>query len=497
VLGIAAAGVIGGLLPVAAGARTARTSAATTTASPGGTTIWPSTAVPAVAADSDTAAVELGVRFKADVTGTVSALRYYKSTSNTGTHVGSLWTSGGTRLASVTFAGETPSGWQQANLTTPVTVNAGATYVASYYAPAGRYSADGGYFSSKGADNGVLHAPAGANGVYRYGASGFPTSTYQSTNYWVDVVFNSSSTPTTAAPAPTTTVAPATTTTTTAPATTTTTKAPAPTTTTTVAAPPPPPSATWPGSGNTGVPAGTPMTVVNGTLTVSTPGAVVEGKDVNGCVDVTASNVTLRKIRVRNCAREPMVNVGYGLSGVLIEDSELDGSNLNGLASSVGYEGYTIRRSNIHNIGKGLHMTNNVTIEDNWIHDLYETADSHNDDVVTNGGSNFVVRHNTLENSHTQTATVALYGDFAPVVNALIENNLLLGGGYTVYGGSVAGKPYTSGAQQIRFTNNVFGKKYWPQGGYWGPASAFDPSRPGNQWTGNVWQDTGAAVPSS
>ena len=29
----------------------------------------------------------------------------------------------------------------------------------------------------------------GANGVYRYGASGFPNSSYASSNYWVDVVF--------------------------------------------------------------------------------------------------------------------------------------------------------------------------------------------------------------------------------------------------------------------------------------------------------------------
>ena len=33
----------------------------------------------------------------------------------------------------------------------------------------------------------------GPNGVYRYGAGGvFPTDTYQSTNYWVDVVFQTS-----------------------------------------------------------------------------------------------------------------------------------------------------------------------------------------------------------------------------------------------------------------------------------------------------------------
>ena len=31
---------------------------------------------------------------------------------------------------------------------------------------------------------------AGGNGVYKYGASGFPTQTFNASNYWVDVVFN-------------------------------------------------------------------------------------------------------------------------------------------------------------------------------------------------------------------------------------------------------------------------------------------------------------------
>ena len=38
----------------------------------------------------------------------------------------------------------------------------------------------------------------GGNGVYRYGASGFPNSTFRSSNYWVDVVFDTSANDTTA-----------------------------------------------------------------------------------------------------------------------------------------------------------------------------------------------------------------------------------------------------------------------------------------------------------
>ena len=62
------------------------------------------------------------MKFKSDTFGMVSGIRFYKAAANTGTHIGTLWTSGGTKLAQVTFTGETASGWQQANFSTPVIV---------------------------------------------------------------------------------------------------------------------------------------------------------------------------------------------------------------------------------------------------------------------------------------------------------------------------------------------------------------------------------------
>jgi hypothetical protein len=155
-----------------------------------------------VASDPDNDPVELGVKFRADQNGFVTGIRFYKSSGNTGTHTGSLWDSGGTQMATVTFTGETGSGWQQADFATPVAVTANATYIASYYAPNGHYSADEGYFANSAATNPPLTAlrngTDGGNGVYRYGSGGgFPNSTYKSTNYWVDLVFSTSSADTT------------------------------------------------------------------------------------------------------------------------------------------------------------------------------------------------------------------------------------------------------------------------------------------------------------
>ncbi len=162
--------------------------------------IWAPTATPANPSINDPNAVELGVKFKASVDGTITGVRFYKGTGNGGTHVGNLWTLGGTKLATVMFSGETGTGWQQANFATPVNVTANTVYVASYFAPQGRYSANSNYFASAATVNGPLTAlqngTNGGNGVYRYGStSGFPNETWQSSNYWVDVVFQDGTVP--------------------------------------------------------------------------------------------------------------------------------------------------------------------------------------------------------------------------------------------------------------------------------------------------------------
>jgi hypothetical protein len=156
--------------------------------------LWPSTAVPAVVDDGADSAVELGVKFRSDVAGSITGIRFYKASANTGTHVGNLWTSAGTLLATATFTGETASGWQQVNFATPVSIAANTVYVASYHANGGHYSADGNYFLTKGVDTPPLHAltngVSGGNGVYAYGSSSaFPSQTWIACNYWVDVVW--------------------------------------------------------------------------------------------------------------------------------------------------------------------------------------------------------------------------------------------------------------------------------------------------------------------
>ncbi|MCA9133655.1 MAG: DUF4082 domain-containing protein, partial [Planctomycetales bacterium] len=162
-----------------------------------GLTIWNTATTPAVASANDTSAVELGVKFRADLDGFVTGLRFYKGPFNTGTHSGHIWAADGTLLGSATFTNEASGGWQQVDFDSPIAIVANATYVASYYAPNGGYAYDSGYFSGGSVTNGHLTALGqgvqGGNGVYRYGVGGgFPSLSFNATNYWIDVVFATS-----------------------------------------------------------------------------------------------------------------------------------------------------------------------------------------------------------------------------------------------------------------------------------------------------------------
>ncbi|WP_153504840.1 N,N-dimethylformamidase beta subunit family domain-containing protein [Cumulibacter manganitolerans] len=165
--------------------------------------IWGPNVTPGGVDSGDTGAVELGMQFTTEVAGTVTGVRFYKSSKNTGTHIGNLWTAGGQLLARATFSNETASGWQLVSFATPVAVTGNTTYVVSYYAPVGHYSQDAGYMylhpSPQPDGNGSLDSPplhalrnsqGVANDLYSYsGSTTFPVNTYHGENYYVDAVF--------------------------------------------------------------------------------------------------------------------------------------------------------------------------------------------------------------------------------------------------------------------------------------------------------------------
>jgi hypothetical protein len=170
------------------------------------------TSAPTTLDANDGVAYELGMKFSSISAGQITALRFYKSPSETGTHTGKIYSSTGALLASVTFEKESASGWQITYLASPLAISANTTYTVSVNTGAGFYALSAGDFAAQKSSANLI-APVSA-GVY--GAAGaMPTSSWSNTNYLRDVVFVKSGTanptptpPSTATPAPTATPVP-------------------------------------------------------------------------------------------------------------------------------------------------------------------------------------------------------------------------------------------------------------------------------------------------
>jgi hypothetical protein len=150
-------------------------------------------AVPANPIEADSGAVTLGVKFWSTQPGTVSGIRFYRGDANESGYTVMLYTAAGSLLAQATTSQDTCTVpcWEQVNFAAPVSISANTTYVAAYYTSNGYYAEDY-YGLTNGATNGPLVAPAsgvsGGNGVYVYARS-FPTSSWEDSNYYVDIGF--------------------------------------------------------------------------------------------------------------------------------------------------------------------------------------------------------------------------------------------------------------------------------------------------------------------
>src|SRR6266545_3627010 len=221
--------------------------------------------------------------------------------------------------------------------------------------------------------------------------------------------------------------------------------------------PSPTPTAAWPGPDNTGVPTGTALTAYSGSCTITAP--------------------------------------------VLIEDTEIDDGPR--LHDAVGADNFTVLRSEIVGGNRGIYCRRSCTVQDSWVHGTYVQDAWHASGMRASQGSTFV--HNRIACDWLTptaqdggcSADVTMYGDFEPVANVLVQGNLFVanptGAAFCSYGGSSAGKPYSGAAHDIRFVGNVFQRGSNGKCAAYGPIDSFDPTRPGNLWSQNVW-DSGEPV---
>jgi hypothetical protein len=249
----------------------------------------------------------------------------------------------------------------------------------------------------------------------------------------------------------------------------------------------------WPGAYNTGYPHGLPgdvrtpvtLTVVSGGMTITQNGAIVDSKNIQGDVDVQASNVTIRNSRVQG---HIYMRNWEGPNNLLIDDTEIgpDGSYPD--MDLIGAGNYTCRRCNVHNTTAdgGKFGGSDVVIEDSWFHDFKYTDGAHNDGLQTMGISHAIIRHNYFDGSGQLTSGLMIGNEFGDLVDILVENNLFANiGGYAIYGGWNQSTGYQPTNE--RFINNRFVKGTF---GY-GPAAYVAPTA---VWTGNAYTD-GTPIP--
>jgi hypothetical protein len=243
----------------------------------------------------------------------------------------------------------------------------------------------------------------------------------------------------------------------------------------------------FPDDTNTGVPSGVKLTSKSGDMAVRTSGTTISGIDLQGCIRIYATNVTIKNSKI-HCGGPYGVfsyEGDYSGGGAVIEDTEID--CMNTTATGISSYGYKAIRVNVHGCENGFAVDFNVTIQDSYVHGLFtinpNTPQAGHSDGIQMGGNNNVITHNTIFNL-SDGGTSAIITDPTSLSNTTISNNLLAGGGYTLY------CPRTS-SSNITVTSNRFGRIYSSKGGSFG---AWVYCNQVASVKANVWDDTLSAV---
>jgi hypothetical protein len=273
----------------------------------------------------------------------------------------------------------------------------------------------------------------------------------------------------------------------------------------------------YPDGSNTGVPEGTSLRRVPqqvrsgrgwywdsaGWIVANKKGAVISGISVDASISVEAPDVTIKDSYV-NCdsqcsfaviIRDTSTGAAADANDALIENSTItDTSDTTG----VGIEAENVSNTqvvsdNLSGEGVGVLFTSSGggVVKDSYIHDLAYCCGYHNEDIQSTAGGNVLIEHNTLFNDAQQTAEVRIGQDFGSQTNVTIEDNLLAGGGYAIYGGD-EGDDNVSPATDIRVLDNRLSSLYFSHCGYYGWIVDFNtPPGAGDVASGNYWDGSG------
>ncbi|HEX7107336.1 MAG TPA: hypothetical protein VF218_15315 [Acidothermaceae bacterium] len=251
-----------------------------------------------------------------------------------------------------------------------------------------------------------------------------------------------------------------------------------------------------PGPTNTGVPAGTPLTVVNGDVVVTTPGTVIDAKHIKGALIIKASNVKVTRSLIEGRAGSDSVVISSG-SGILLQDDEVAVAHPSPSTDAMSVRGATLNRLNIHGGVDGMKLSSNSVVQNSWIHGLtYFSSDpaqgggpTHNDAIQIMSGANIRITGNYLQAASSNNAAIQVTQDTGSTSGLYISGNWADGGGctYNFSGHGPNGELLAMGG--ITVTNNRFGRNT----GFDGCAILVD-LQTTISLSGNVFDDTGQPI---
>ena len=251
----------------------------------------------------------------------------------------------------------------------------------------------------------------------------------------------------------------------------------------------------YPDATNAGVPAGTQLAPESGTISANVAGQTISNIDLTGgTIVVAANNVTIKDSRITTgngqLNGESAVDIKPGVTGTLVEDTTMQGSNCTSSSLFAGVmnesgDQQTLLRDYGACLDDILHGSG--TIKDSYSIDNATIPSDHYEPVAYDGGDGAItIIHNTLLNPHDQTAAVFVTCYFGPVTTEIIDNNLMAGGDYVIYGpeGNGACNSQT-GHQEV--VGNRFSKVYFPAGGQYGVDAYFQSGN--TTWSDNYWDE--------
>lgn len=251
-----------------------------------------------------------------------------------------------------------------------------------------------------------------------------------------------------------------------------------------------------PAAGNTGVIAGTTLTVLSGDQTFTTDNAVVANADIRGYVRITGKNVTIRNSIVRGGAARCSAAVIQVEGSAVIEDVEIAPASPNACLDGVWATATTLSRVNIHGTVDGVKAGNDVIVQDSWIHDLTHYGsgapgggETVNDAVDTRGKRRITLRHNVLYPGAGANAAYQVTQEGGASGDVRVEGNWLDGGHCVLNFAHRGGGP--TPMTGIAVVGNRFGRNSM----FVCPILISTQTNLSAN-SGNVWDDTGAPIPA-